>query len=97
MASAKRDLRAGEALDGEGGYTVYGRLLPAADSLRAGALPIGLAHGCRLVRPVRRHDLVTWRDVEPLEDEAAIVRREMERLFEPARAGAVPTTQGEHA
>src|SRR5690242_6265737 len=44
VASAKRDLRAGEMLDGEGGYTVVGRLMPADDSLRLGALPLGLAH-----------------------------------------------------
>ena len=43
-AIAKRDLRAGEMLDGEGGYTVWGKLMPAAASLAAGALPIGLAH-----------------------------------------------------
>ena len=51
MATAKRDLRAGEVLDGEGGYTVCGRLLPA-DLARAGGLPIGLAHGVRLRRAV---------------------------------------------
>ena len=44
VATAKRDLKPGEILDGEGGYTVVGRLLPAADSLTAGALPLGLAH-----------------------------------------------------
>ena len=43
-AVAKRNLRAGEMLDGEGGYTVWGRLMPAAKSLATGALPIGLAH-----------------------------------------------------
>jgi hypothetical protein len=34
VATAKRDLAEGEMLDGEGGYTVYGKLMPAADSLR---------------------------------------------------------------
>ena len=38
----------GETLDGEGGYTVYGRLMPAADSIVQGALPLGLAHGVTL-------------------------------------------------
>ena len=47
-AVAKRDLRAGEMLDGEGGYTVWGKLMPAAASLTAGALPIGLAHRVKL-------------------------------------------------
>ena len=46
-ATAKRDLDAGEMLDGEGGFTVWGRLMPAEASLAMGALPIGLAHGVR--------------------------------------------------
>ncbi len=50
---AKRDLAAGETLDGEGGYTVWGRLMPARASLAAGALPIGLAHDVR-TRPAGR-------------------------------------------
>src|SRR5262249_55326804 len=48
VAVAKRDLREGESLDGEGGYTVWGRLMPARDSLASDALPIGLAHGVKL-------------------------------------------------
>ena len=55
VATAKRDLAAGLALDGEGGYTVYGRLMPAADSLARCGLPLGLAHGVRLVRAVAAH------------------------------------------
>src|SRR5712664_346652 len=51
VASAKRDLRAGEMLDGEGGYTVVGKLLPATESLRLGALPLGLAQQARLLNP----------------------------------------------
>jgi predicted homoserine dehydrogenase-like protein len=85
-AVAKRDLAAGEVLDGEGGYTVFGRLLPASDALRAGALPIGLAGGARLLRPVRGDGLVTWADVA-LDETAEVVRvrRELERKFAPAR------------
>src|SRR4029450_13420146 len=49
-ATAKRDLAAGESLDGEGGYTVWGKLLPAATSLALGGLPLGLAHQGRLGR-----------------------------------------------
>src|ERR1700683_2741653 len=48
VATAKRSLHAGEKLDGEGGYTVWGKLMPAAASLRDGALPIGLAHRVKL-------------------------------------------------
>src|SRR5213082_2759070 len=49
---AKRNLRAGEMLDGEGGYTVWGKLMPAAESLKTGALPIGLAHRVKLKNDV---------------------------------------------
>jgi predicted homoserine dehydrogenase-like protein len=51
-AVAKRDLRAGETLDGEGGYTVWGRAMPADLSIARRATPIGLAHGVRLTRDV---------------------------------------------
>src|SRR5258708_32188037 len=52
VAVAKKNLSASEILDGEGGYTVVGRLMPAADSLAQDCLPLGLAHGWKLLRPV---------------------------------------------
>ena len=42
VATAKRDPKPGEVLDGEGGYTVWGKLLPAAKSAGMGGLPLGL-------------------------------------------------------
>ena len=79
VACAKRDLKAGEMLDGEGGFTVYGRLMPAAASLAAGALPIGLAHGVKLKKPVARDGVVRADDVTLDETLLAVrVRREME-------------------
>lgn len=79
-AVAKRDLAAGEVLDGEGGYTVYGKLLPASESLSVGALPIGLAHGVALTRPVAAGATLTWQDVEIDATLPAVrLRREMER------------------
>ncbi|WP_018260891.1 NAD(P)H-dependent oxidoreductase [Methylobacterium sp. WSM2598] len=90
VATAKRDLRAGERLDGEGGHTVYGRLMPASASLAAGGLPIGLAHGFTLTRPVPAGSLVRWEDVSfNSEDPAVRLRREMETLF--AREAGVRT------
>jgi predicted homoserine dehydrogenase-like protein len=84
VATAKRDLDAGETLDGEGGYTVWGRLMPAADSLAVGALPIGLAHGVRLANPVKQGSPIRWSDVEIDESQEAVkVRREMEAMFRP--------------
>jgi predicted homoserine dehydrogenase-like protein len=79
VATAKRDLRDGDSLDGEGGYTVYGKLLPAADSLALGGLPLGLAHGVKLVRPVASGQPVKWADVAfDAANPAVQFRREME-------------------
>lgn len=80
-ATAKRDLAAGEMLDGEGGYTVYGRIMRAEDSLARGVLPIGLAHRVRLKAPVKRGEPVRWADVEIADSEAVRVRRDMEAMF----------------
>src|SRR5437667_5310412 len=63
VAVAKRALKAGESLDGEGGYTVWGKLVPASRSLAEGAVPIGLAHGVKLVRDVPAGQTVRWSGV----------------------------------
>ncbi len=82
VACAKRDLKPGEMLDGEGGYTVWGRLMPARESLRIGALPIGLAGGIRLRRAVARGAVLNWQDVEiDAADPAVRLRRDMETRF----------------
>ena len=80
VATAKRDLREGDVLDGEGGYTVWGRLAPATDALALGALPLGLARGVALRRAIPAGSPVTWSDVVCDEADAVIAfRREMER------------------
>ena len=82
VAVAKRDLKAGEMLDGEGGYTVYGRLAPAARSKADRMLPIGLAHGIRLTRDVAAGAVVTEDDVALDAERLAVrVRREMVSRF----------------
>ena len=63
VATAKRDLRAGEVLDGEGGAGVWGKLMPAATSVAIGGLPIGLANRVPLRRDVPKDQCVTWDDV----------------------------------
>ncbi|MFL5336575.1 MAG: SAF domain-containing protein, partial [Geminicoccaceae bacterium] len=88
-AVAKRTLKSGEKLDGEGGYTVYGKLVPAARSRAEGALPIGLAHGVELRREVPAGAIVRESDV--ILDESALavrVRRQMVGAFAPASHGA---------
>ncbi len=87
-AVAKRDLSEGEMLDGEGGYTVYGKIMRAADSLAAGALPIGLAHKVKLNKRVPAGSVVTWNDVAIAEDDTVAFRREMERTFTPKKSAA---------
>jgi predicted homoserine dehydrogenase-like protein len=85
VAVAKRALKAGEMLDGEGGYTVYAKLIPAARSLQLGALPIGLASRVKLVRDVAAGAFVTAAEVALDENALAVrVRREVES---EARAG----------
>ncbi|HEY1796298.1 MAG TPA: Gfo/Idh/MocA family oxidoreductase [Stellaceae bacterium] len=81
VAVAKRNLRAGETLDGEGGYTVWGKLVPAARSLAEGALPIGLAHKVPLIRDVPAGEIVRWSDVSVPDSEAVRARRDMEHRF----------------
>ncbi|MGJ7608686.1 NAD(P)H-dependent oxidoreductase [Variovorax sp. LT1R20] len=85
VATAKRDLAAGEMLDGEGGYTVWGKLLPAERSLRLGGLPLGLAHNVKLVRPVKKGQSLSWADVAIDTSTAAYkLRSEMESMFSAA-------------
>ena len=84
VACAKRDLAEGEILDGEGGYTVWGRLMVAGDSLTLGGVPIGLAQGLALKKPIKEGAIIQWSDlkVQGLEDSVAFAqRREMEAAF----------------
>ena len=82
VATAKRDLQPGELLDGEGGYTVWGKLLPAETSTRLGGLPLGLAHDVKVVRAVKKGQSLSWSDVAMDTSTAAYkTRREMEALF----------------
>jgi predicted homoserine dehydrogenase-like protein len=90
VAVAKKSLSPGEMLDGEGGYTVVGRLMPAADSLAQDCLPLGLAHGWKVLRPIAAGQPVRWSDVAVDANSTAVrVRREMEKMFgERARNAA---------
>jgi predicted homoserine dehydrogenase-like protein len=81
-ATAKRDLHIGEMLDGEGGYTVFGKLVPAGRSLSLGILPLGLAHKLKLVREVKKDQSLSWDDVQIDDTVSAYkVRHEMELFF----------------
>ncbi len=76
---AKRDLGPGDVLDGEGGYAVYGKLLPAGDSLGRGILPLGLASGLRMKHAVKADGWISYEDVEIDPKNVAVkLRRELE-------------------
>ncbi|MEX2521030.1 MAG: Gfo/Idh/MocA family oxidoreductase [Paracoccaceae bacterium] len=80
VATAKRDLKSGEMLDGEGGYCVWGKLLPAERSVAAAALPIGLAQDVLLVKDVKAGQVVSYADVVlAANDDVVAYRRAMER------------------
>jgi predicted homoserine dehydrogenase-like protein len=82
VATAKRALKAGEVLDGEGGFCVWGRQTPAEVSLARGLLPLGLAHNVRLKRDIAEGEALGWNDVAFDADDIAVkVRREMEAAF----------------
>jgi len=61
---AKRDLKAGQLLDGIGGFCSYGLIDNAANARAMAALPMGLSEGCRLLRDVSKDDVISVRDVE---------------------------------
>jgi len=82
VAVAKKNLSQNEVLDGEGGYTVVGRLMPAEDSLKGNCLPLGLAHGWKMLRDVKAGQPLKWSDVAVDATSTAVkVRREMENAF----------------
>src|SRR5262249_39888943 len=90
-ATAKRALKQGEMLDGEGGFCVWGKQLPAERSLAQELLPLGLAHGVRLMRDVGEGECLKWSDVAYDENDLAVkVRREMEAAF--VRPNVTPTS-----
>jgi predicted homoserine dehydrogenase-like protein len=80
---AKKDLKPGDVLDGEGGYTAYGRLAGAQESLESAYLPLGLSGAARVVRPVAKGTALTYADVELDEDQFSYsLRKTMEQEYQ---------------
>ncbi len=81
---AKRDLKAGEILDGIGGYTCYGTIDNSDVCLTENTLPMGLSEGCRLVRDVHKDRAITYKDVKlptgRLSDKLLLEQREYFRV-----------------
>jgi predicted homoserine dehydrogenase-like protein len=91
VATAKRALAAGEVLDGEGGFSVWGKQVSAERSLAEGLLPLGLAHAVKLERAVAEGECLRWSDVAYDPGDLAVkVRREMEAAFARPNADAAP-------
>ncbi|GAA1488120.1 NAD(P)H-dependent oxidoreductase [Brachybacterium sacelli] len=88
VATAKKDLTAGEVLDGEGGYCVYGKLISAEGSVVRGALPVALAHSVPLTRNVAAGEIVTWEDVEMVEGMETVLEMREATVALMARAGS---------
>ena len=90
VATAKKDLKAGEFLDGEGGYTVWGKLVSARHSVATGALPVALAHHVELRNDVPRAQIVGWDDViiDDSLSQALELRRETEALVAESAVNA---------
>lgn len=83
VAAAKGDFQAGDYLDGEGGYKVWAKAIPARRSTELGALPIGLAHHVKLKRAVVRDQIITVDDVEIADDlDIVEMRKEQTRLLD---------------
>jgi predicted homoserine dehydrogenase-like protein len=82
IATAKRNLKAGEMLDGEGGFCVWGKQTPAKTSLKEDYLPLGLAHKVKLNKDIALGARLRWSDVDyDPKDAAVLFRREMETEF----------------
>ncbi len=60
---AKKDLKPGDVLDGEGGYCVFGRLVRAETSMRGRYFPVGLSAGAKIVRAIDKGSFLTYDDV----------------------------------
>jgi len=86
---AKRDLPAGQQLDGIGGFDCYGLIERADDASAQGLLPIGLAHWMRLTRPIRKDEPIGYDVVEPVEDNVVLeLRRRQDTMLASDGDGA---------
>ena len=82
VSVSKKNLKKSEKLDGEGGFTVWGKLIPASTSLNLKALPIGLANDMFLKNDIDKDKIITWNDVEfDSNDEIISYRHQMENKF----------------
>lgn len=87
VAFAKRDLKAGQRLDGVGGFDTYGLIVGAHQVVRDRLLPVGLAQYVRTRRHIRKDEPIAYSDVVVEEENLALeLRHEQDKLFAPAHA-----------
>lgn len=81
VAVAKQDIAAGQVLDGEGGYYVYGKLMSADDSIKKNCVPLGLCNNIKLIKNVSEGQPIKWTDVEYDDSKTSFkIRKELEKL-----------------
>ena len=96
ITAAKRDLKAGETLDGLGEYMTYGLCETASETTRLSLLPIGVAEGCKLKRDVAKDEVISCRDVDlPAGRLIDDLRTRQARHFRSIGGGAETTTREE--
>jgi predicted homoserine dehydrogenase-like protein len=95
VATAKRDLAVGDALDGIGGYDLYGQCENADVVARERLLPMGIAEGCRMRAHVGVDQVLTYEDIElPAGRLIDALREEQARAFPQDRVVAVGQAAG---
>lgn len=83
VATAKKDLAPGDVIDGIGGYTIYADATPAAEARANNELPIGLAAGATVVRPVAKGAALTYDDVELDDKQVIVALRKIQDSLDP--------------
>jgi predicted homoserine dehydrogenase-like protein len=81
-AETKRDIKAGEKIDGIGGYTVRGMIDDSADFVRDNGVPLGVLAGATVVRDVPAGHLLTYDDVELVEDSVIVRMRRIQESMD---------------
>jgi predicted homoserine dehydrogenase-like protein len=94
ITMAKRDLKAGEHLDGIGGFCAYGLIDNRTAARAVRALPIGLSEGCVLLRDIAKDHVISFADVaSPLGRLAETLWLEQNERWPLKRASAGPRLQ----
>lgn len=81
VATSKGDFAAGDYLDGEGGFKVWAKAIPATLSQKLNALPIGLAHDIKLKKAIKKDQIVSLDDVEIVDDLDIFALRKDQNAF----------------